>query len=397
MHSPSLPRPLPQQRRRGVPLLLAAVMFSVAMLTAYGVVSGLTFGVANAPDDDTSLGATAPPSAAPRSEEKATSADCDCDASKTAVALPLTTRPPLIADQLTVVLMSYPGSSRFHLLKKIIERALSWHFVYEVLLVWNGEEGRIPPDVRAMCDGGVEHGTVPSDGDAAAASVATSPSRSPPTRRPEGTAPRVTVLPQQLNRIDNRWRIGSRVRTEAILNMDDDIDLRTDGAQCLFDVWQSSPHALVGIDVRSHFIHKEKSGVEEGPFGPYGYAARDTSTRGVKKFSITLPRSLLTSRDHLLSYDAAWRDPSTRVKAIVDELLCDDIAFNFVANAHHSVPLSIYAKANYGSYPESNSAGAMVKMPGMKAKRQRCVNELSAALNLTLKHRYWHVLCSVDG
>lgn len=289
----------------------------------------------------------------------------------------------LISDKLTVVLMSYPGSKRFHLLEKIIRRALEWEFVHEILLVWNGDAQLVPAEIKAFASH-IEDSRLGNEEEGLGTKMPLS-------------SPSLTILPQLLNRVDNRWRIGNRVRTEAILNMDDDINLRTNGAQCLFDVWRASPDALVCLDVRSHFVHKEKSGKDEGPFGPLGYAARDTSTKGVKKFSIALPRSLLTTRKHLLAYDEAFRDPKTQVKRIVDELLCDDIAFNFVANRGHSLPLTIYAKANYDSYPESNSEGAMVKEPGMKDKRQRCVNELASALNLTLKHRYWHVVCSVDG
>ena len=45
-----------------------------------------------------------------------------------------------------------------------------------------------------------------------------------------------------------------------------------------------------------------------------------------------LPRSLLTHRSHYVAYEAAQRHKPFR--DVVDDLLCDDIAFNFVvANA----------------------------------------------------------------
>lgn len=276
--------------------------------------------------------------------------------------------------RLTIVLMSYPKSSRFHLLQRIIEKCIKWtSLAEEVLLVWNGNVGEVPPNIAAL------EKTYPRLplGDTAA-SLAYVP---------------FSVLPQEANRVDNRWRIGSRIATDAVLNMDDDVDLDFVGASCMFHVWLASPSSIVAVDVRSHFA------ASHSPYGEWGYSARDQS-QGYKKYSIALPRALLSHRDYYLAYDAAWKDASLGLRSIVDELLCDDIAFNFVVGQHApaDVPTVIYAKAKYRPFPESHSGDAMFNKPGMKPKRQKCVNRLAAAFNgMLLRHREWHVLCEVDG
>lgn len=296
---------------------------------------------------------------------------------------------PSDTSMLTVVTMSYPQSTRFHLLQEIIRRARSWPFVAEVLLVWNGDESLLPDSVRQLVNSTIQPGL--------GAALGGLRQRS----KRAAVAP-VTLVPQAHNRVDNRWRIGRLLSTAAALNLDDDVDLAELGAICLFNVWRASPKNLVAVDVRSHYSHRAKKGsAGPGPYGEWGYAARDT-TSGFKSYSIALPRALIAPREYYLAYDTMWRrNDSGGIRDIVDRLLCDDIAFNFVAaNATKggAGPSVIYAKAKFRPYPESHSKNAMFNKPGMKPFRQRCVNELANYFgHMPLWPRSWHVLCEVDG
>lgn len=298
----------------------------------------------------------------------------------------------------TAVVMSYPKSSRFHLLEEIIKKCSQWPFVWEILLVWNGNADLIPERIRQL------QTAIPSKFEG---STMTPSMDLLIEKRTQQQRAFFRILPQAANRVDNRWRIAAFVDTDAILNMDDDINLYEEGGRCMFDVWRASPSSLVAIDVRSHFLRDRPS-----EFGKYGYVARDRS-QGYKQYSIALPRALLTHRTYFEAYDAAWLRSATTptgingVKDVVDDLLCDDIAFNFIAantslthNTYQTGATVVYAKAKYRAYPESHAADGMTKMEGMKAKRQRCVNVLADVVghgHVVLKHRPWHVLCEVDG
>lgn len=337
------------------------------------------------------------------------------------VLSPTATRKPTPAlddNKITVVLMSYPGSDRHHRLVTLLDKAaVEWRgFVEEVLLIWNGD---------------AEKTAMPASVSEAIATIN--------KKAVQNEGRKVVVLPQKDNRIDNRWRTAKKVRTAAALIMDDDINLSLEGALCLRSVWQSlaQPGPLVGIDVRSHFVHGAPSAVPKGgdnphphlaaeafhkdaakdtdapagPFGPLGYVARDQSF-GFKKYSIVLPRSVMVHRAHLEAYDAMWQDEATGIRKIVDTLKCDDIALNYVvANMSRTlaaakygtsagttpVASSVLVKAKYEAYPESHSEKGLTKLKGMKEMRQRCVNELSVATGGTPSLRHWHVLCYVDG
>lgn len=307
----------------------------------------------------------------------------------------------------TVVVMSYPKSSRFHLLEDIIRKCSQWPFVWEILLVWNGDAALIPLRIKKF-EG--ELRTKPlREGPASSSESYWESLVAERAGRGQGTGAMnrsfFRILPQSANRVDNRWRIAPFVDTDAILNMDDDINLYEVGGRCMFDVWRATPASLVAIDVRSHFLRERPN-----EHGKYGYVARDKSA-GYKQYSIALPRALLTHRAYFEAYDTAWRRSAagigSGVKRVVDDLLCDDIAFNFIA-ANTSLPFNhqlagatvVYAKAKYAAYPESHAADGMTKMDGMKAKRQKCVNVLADVVgsgHVVLRHRPWHVLCEVDG
>ena len=297
-----------------------------------------------------------------------------------------------LTDMLTAVVMSYPKSRRFHRLEAIICKVAQWHFVEKVVLVWNGEMVLLPSSIAQLKAGNMSRCSREKPYRGGDEDLVSSINEHGGKR--EFAA--LHVVPQEANRIDNRWRIGrDLVKTQAVLNMDDDIDLSQDGARCMLSAFRASPDSLVAIDVRSHTFYPED---KPGPFGRYRYIARD-QTVGYKRYSIALPRALLTNHKYYLEYDRLWRQEGGRLKPIVDDTLCDDIAFNFVAasvGAH-----VLYVKANYAGFPEGHDkVGALTHLAGMKEKRQKCLNQFVDDVfhgEMPLKFRRWHVVCSVDG
>jgi hypothetical protein len=345
-------------------------------------------------------------------------------------------------DRATLVVMSYPGSKRHHRLVEILRRMLLEQYdadgysraIAEGVLVWNGREAEIPASVR------VALGAIAA---AAPVSAALGGDPSLPLRSDSAFekilvyGSRLRVLIARANSVDNRWRLGAFLRTATVLNLDDDINLYPEGAACLMSVRHSllGPHVLVAADVRSHCVHGQQSckdhkydgagNVVGGPpagHGPYGYAARHIVNR-VKHYSIALPRALVVSRATLLEYDRIWLDKRSGLRSIVKELECDDLALNYVAanaslrDGPGNLPTAVLAKARYVAYSESHSG--MFDTPGMKDKRQKCVNRLAALFangragasvakedaledGLTIgqgapRFRSWFVHCSVDG
>ncbi|RNE97549.1 hexosyltransferase [Trypanosoma rangeli] len=322
-------------------------------------------------------------------------------------------------DSLTIVMMSYPMTKRLHRLLQILRSILyDWPkdegIVHEVLLVWNGAEQTIPHELlklKFMYD-----------------------TRHRSAYRGRGHAPHLRLIPQKLNSMANRWLIYPILRTDAVLNIDDDVDMSYAAARCLFSIWLQTPYSLVATDVRA--IVDCVATAEHCKYGgPFDYMARERLPGIGLSYNIALPRALLVSRMYYMTFAESFHRvvqvpsqptlttfTSTQqdsLDRIVQELLCDDIAFNYAAanaSIHFSrsagthfrsqrpikaIPLLV--KASVTSFPESNAAGALTLGHGMKLKRRECAKRLSILFSsdggrtpFRLQHQIWQATCTVS-
>ncbi|KEG08566.1 hypothetical protein DQ04_06901010 [Trypanosoma grayi] len=322
-------------------------------------------------------------------------------------------------DALTVVLMSYPQTRRMHRLLQIVRTILyEWPkndgLVYEVLLVWNGLAETIPPALREL----------QTEYETKYRSVYKGP----------GHAPYLRILPQKENCLANRWMIAAQLRTDAVLNMDDDLHVPYTSARCLFETWRHSPSSLVAADVRA-IVNCTNPTQLCGPFGTLGYAAREKLDGNSLAYSIALPRAVVASRlyyvafvqsfSHVVqvpSYNSLLAPVPARedsLQQVITELHCDDLAFNYAA-ANASVHITwgdvlqphyrrrigavvLFVSAPVRSFPESGGSNALTMQRGMKVKRVQCVNRLAMLFSrdggrtpFRLERQSWQGRCNVS-
>lgn len=264
----------------------------------------------------------------------------------------------------TAVVMSYPASDRHHILNKIIMRTVQWPFILEILLVWNGRLEELPPSLQFHSH-------------------------------------KIKVLPQSANRVENRWLIARHVRTEAILNMDDDIFVTYTKAYCMYMIWRSAPSALIADTVRA-FSMKGNITTYVAASAVQGWKtiAEDVKPGGNTQFKIgyglALPRCLFLHRDALVDFAAEFtNETAARQKAtlndslrsIVHELDCDDLALNFATGRR-----AIRVVAPSQDYRASSGKSAMYKQPGMFQKRLQCIERLNR-LYPNRPHWAWSAHC----
>lgn len=56
----------------------------------------------------------------------------------------------------------------------------------------------------------------------------------------------------------HRFRLFNEIETEAVLSLDDDVELTTDEIDFAFHVWCSFPQRIVGYPARSHYWDESK-------------------------------------------------------------------------------------------------------------------------------------------
>jgi lipopolysaccharide biosynthesis glycosyltransferase len=135
----------------------------------------------------------------------------------------------------------------------------------------------------------------------------------PPPKLPE----RALILHQKVNSLNNRWiETIPYIRTEAVLNIDDDMFLEHNAVMCMMRWWQRAPMRLIGpltrtVDANGSYVMQDQLNGE-----PY---------------ALILPRAVILHRDHLVSYANA--DVALRSYVDQQEAKCDDVLLNMLTSS----------------------------------------------------------------
>jgi hypothetical protein len=205
---------------------------------------------------------------------------------------------------------------------------LSFHEVIDrIIVVWNNPE-MSPPDLN-ICDA-------------------------------------VQVLHQTKNSLNNRWIATlPYIRTDAILNLDDDVFINYDGLACLLGYWIS----FKGTRLVGHFARVDENGK---------YIMSELLNK--EAYSMLLPRVLLLSRKWL----EAYRDADEQHRSYVDtqEAHCDDILLNIIVStisraAPFRVQLPLDALDDYFAACATSrrlETGGLALQTDRTAKRSECLS-----------------------
>eukprot|EP00040_Diaphanoeca_grandis_P033268 m.203315 g.203315 ORF g.203315 m.203315 type:complete len:1072 (-) comp32852_c6_seq4:36-3251(-) len=139
----------------------------------------------------------------------------------------------------------------------------------------------------------------------------------PPPKVPEG----VVVLVMKKNSLNNRWtKISEHMRTEVLVNLDDDIFVNKAALICLMNWWSLHPTQLIGPFVRKN--DGTKYVIDE--------------LFGHKYYTLMLPRVIMMSRMHLHTY----RSINPDIRSYVDdqEAHCDDLVLNIAVASETKKP-----------------------------------------------------------
>ncbi|KAF8292017.1 hypothetical protein TcYC6_0117670 [Trypanosoma cruzi] len=234
-------------------------------------------------------------------------------------------------DSPTVVVVSFPMTWRRDRLLHVLNATLyDWprgeSIVHEVLLVWNGMKEKMPDELLALNSRYDKRHRSACSG--------------------TGHAPFLRIVPQPSNSVANRWLVASLLRTESVLNIDDDMKVLYDAARCKFSIWLRSTYLLVATNVRA-VVDCGKTMERSQCNRSFDYLARER-LRGIGlSYNVALPRVLLSSRVYYVvfeelfyravnvpTYPSLTSFTSTRqdsIRLILEALLCDDISFNYAA------------------------------------------------------------------
>ena len=240
------------------------------------------------------------------------------------------------AARVTIVITGHESGFRPSWLRATIERYLSSEFdtlVDRVILVWNNPDVSCPVHI---------------------------------------TDPRLVVLPQSANSLNNRWiHTLPYIHTAAVFNLDDDVFVARTGLRCMIEWWRNDSLRLVSPYVR--LIHSNNT-----------YVMDDLRLGG--RYSIALPRAVLLSRDHLVTYAA--NDPQLLRYVDEQEARCDDILLNAaVGSSTGRAPLRVLLPAESVVDHFANcDFGGMEGVGGLTLQANRSALRSECTLGIAERH-----------
>nr|KAG5448002.1 Exostoses (Multiple)-like 3 [Clonorchis sinensis]GAA38261.2 exostosin-like 3 protein [Clonorchis sinensis] len=224
-------------------------------------------------------------------------------------------------EQFTIIMLTY---DRFDLACQTLERLVNLPYLHSVLVVWN-------------------HPAAPH----------------PDLKWPLLHVP-LKVIRASNNSLNNRFLPYNLIQTDAILSIDDDVQLRHDEIVFGFRVWREHRDRLVGFPVRSHFWNWSS--------GEWYYHSDYTC-----EFSMVLTGAAFFHKYYSFAY--TWEMPFA-IRRMVDERMnCEDLAMNFlIAHLTRKPPLKATIHWTFNC-PTCHST--LHDHPAHYETRSKCINWLA--------------------
>ncbi|XP_061391803.1 exostosin-2 [Musca vetustissima] len=229
------------------------------------------------------------------------------------------------SDGFTAVILTY---DRVESLFLLIEKLSVVPSLHAILVVWNNQQ-KAPPLLSSF----------------------------PAISRP------IKVIQTSNNRLSNRFYPYKDIETEAILTIDDDINMLTeDEVEFGYEVWREFPDRIVGFPSRLH--------VWENMTSHWRYESEWTN-----QISMVLTGAAFHHKywSHMYTY----RMPEV-IKDIVDgRMNCEDIAMNFlVANVTNKPPIKVTPRKKFKCPECANNEMLSADLNHMR-ERSRCIDEFT--------------------
>ncbi|CAH8459488.1 unnamed protein product [Schistosoma rodhaini] len=225
-------------------------------------------------------------------------------------------------EQFTIVVLTY---DRFNLLCQTLESFLNLPYLHSILVVWNNP---VPPN--------------------------------PDLSWPQLHVP-IKVIRSQNNSLNNRFLPYDLIETDAILSIDDDIQLRHDEIVFGFRVWREHRDQLVGFPARAHFWN----GSDSSWFYNSDYMC---------EFSMILTGAAFFHKYYTFAY--TW-EMSPDIRNMVNNYFnCEDIAMNFLlAHITRKPPIKVTL---HWSFDCVYCGSTLHDRSDHYAARSRCINWLTS-------------------
>uniref|UniRef100_A0A1I7SL72 Glyco_transf_64 domain-containing protein n=2 Tax=Bursaphelenchus xylophilus TaxID=6326 RepID=A0A1I7SL72_BURXY len=184
----------------------------------------------------------------------------------------------------------------------------------------------------------------------------------------------IVVLKMKKNSLNNRFLPIDLIETEAVLNMDDDFNVKHSVMDLMFEVWKSNRRAIVGPNYRYGTVY------------PDGKRQYGMPKKGI--YNMVLTSGAIIHRDLNIAYTTLMYP---EIRSQIDEMLnCEDIAINFLA-AHLYPPLgAIKVTTDENTVGKFASTGLHQRGKSHYKDREKCLEDFIRIYGyMPLVNRRW--------
>ncbi|XP_057979024.1 glucosamine inositolphosphorylceramide transferase 1 [Malania oleifera] len=205
----------------------------------------------------------------------------------------------------------------------------------------------------------------------------------PPKLSDLDSAVPVRIRREERNSLNNRFKLDPKIKTKAVLELDDDIMMTCDDVERGFRVWREHPDRIVG------FYPRLISG------SPLKYRG-EKYARNHRGYNMILTGAAFV--DSLMAFDMYWGDKAKAGREVVDNYFnCEDVLLNFLyANASSSKTVE-YVKPAWAIDTSKFSGAAISRNTNVHyGKRSKCLMKFSEMYG-SLSSRKWEFDGRKDG
>lgn len=318
----------------------------------------------------------------------------------------LSTESTLDSTGLTVLIMTHNTSTRLHNVRALVADTARWEFVRHVIVVWNKALDTLPMEWHSRVQ---PFRTASEMAANRANNVDTTKTVKIDNQSTlnENIWNKLAILHFATNNLDNRWQIAHYLRTTAVLNIDDDIQISEKSAYCMWQLWARMPQFLFAITVRMYEMHvvpieqtSTDSTLMHQTSMHYTYEYKAPSVG--KPYSLALPHALLIHKIYFDAYAGYVQKTDGVVRSIVDRHRCDDLAFNFVVGAtlnamnqeYQTYGHVVHVDTPSASIKQASDSTALWRVAGMHTHRVQCIEELNAYFGHdSVRNQTWNMKC----
>jgi hypothetical protein len=197
----------------------------------------------------------------------------------------------------------------------------------------------------------------------------------------------INIILEERNSISNRFKVRDDITTDAVMIIDDDVELELPVLKVGYQTWKNHPRKMVGFSARvisnkpTYPEHCDSEQTQNWYYGNACYYKNGTHnfwpvvTTRLFYFHLVLPQALFMHRSFLQMYSQAT--PKVLLDMVDEQMNCDDLVLA-TTHAHlmRETAVRVWTSTAYDYDGEDSEVPGLHKTQNHMMKRNYCLKKI---------------------